>query len=138
MRAPTKKSRVQNYVAGRGWPSIGEPEWKELRTALPEISESTIRAAGFEIAQPWRGVEQHTLADLHGSLVEFSAVYAARPDLRKFCREQVIAAKDRARRASARRPAKNEMAEWMLVWLGDPAMFPVWAEVRLGRKSARG
>jgi len=28
---------------------------------------------------------------------------------------------------------KEEMVDWMLVWLDDPAMFPAWAEIRRGR-----
>jgi hypothetical protein len=49
----------------------------------------------------------------------------------------VIAAKDRAR-FIARNPKtppdkqaqKNEMAQWMLVWLENPAVFPAWVEIR--------
>ena len=58
-------------------------------------------------------------------------VYEARPDLRRYCRDQVIAAKDRARWAArspeveeSKRRMKAEMVEWMLVWLDDPASFP--------------
>jgi hypothetical protein len=29
------------------------------------------------------------------------------------------------------RRTKAEMAEWMLVWLGDPALFPSWILLRL-------
>jgi hypothetical protein len=25
---------------------------------------------------------------------------------------------------------KAEMVEWMLVWLGDPAIFPAWIQLR--------
>jgi hypothetical protein len=127
----TKKGRVRDYAAIRGWTRIGEEEWKELRSSLPAISESTMRAAGLSIAQPWRGVIQHSLEDLKDSLSELSVVYENRPDLRRYCREQVIAAKDRARRLSASKPLKAEMVEWMLVWLGDPSMFATWVEVRL-------
>jgi hypothetical protein len=131
-----KKQRVLDFAGARGWTSIGEAEWSLLRAALPDISESTIRGAGIPIAQPWRGVQQHTLDDLEASLRELSEVYAVRPDLRRYCRDQVIAAKDRARWASRRedkRQLKEEMVDWMLVWLDDPAMFPAWAEIRRGR-----
>lgn len=136
----TKKQRVLDFAGARGWTLIGEAEWSELRAALPDVSEATIRDAGIPIEQPWRGVAQHTLDELESSLRELSEVYAARPDLRRYCREQVIAAKDRARWASRslhageeKRRLKNEMVEWMLVWLGDPAMFPVWVGVRRER-----
>ena len=84
----------------------------------------------ISIAQPWRGVTQHTIEELDQSLRELSSIYVLRPDLRRYCRDQVIAAKDRARYLSRMRPLKAEMAEWMLVWLGDPAMFPAWAGLR--------
>jgi hypothetical protein len=130
---PNKKQRVLGLVAARGWGLIGEDEWKELRAALPDVSEATVRRSGIAIAQPWRGVAQHTIEELDRSLRELSSIYAQRPDLRRYCRDQVIAAKDRARYLSRIRPLKAEMAEWMLVWLGDPAMFPAWAGLR--RKS---
>ena len=54
-----------------------------------------------------------------------------------FARAQVIQAKDRAKWASRsarvdaeKRKNKAEMAEWMLVWLDDPSMFPAWVERR--------
>jgi hypothetical protein len=120
-------------VAARGWSLIGETEWLELRAALPDISESTIRGAGIPIAQPWCGVRQHTIDELEASLCELSEVYAKHPHLRRTCREQVIAAKARARFLSRKHALKNEMVEWMLVWLGDPAMFPAWAALRRER-----
>jgi hypothetical protein len=112
---------------------IGEAEWLELRAALPDISESTIRATGIPIAQPWCGVRQHTLDELETSLRELSEVYAKHPHLRRTCREQVITAKARARFLSREHALKAEMVEWMLVWLGDPAMFPAWVALRRGR-----
>ena len=132
----TKKQRVLDFAAARGWAVIGEAEWKELKAALPDVSETTIRSSGIPIAQPWRGVVQHTLDELESSLRELSEVYAGRPDLRRYCRAQVIAAKDRARWAShgaEKHRLKAEMVDWMLVWLDDPAMFPTWAGMRRGK-----
>jgi hypothetical protein len=64
-------------------------------------------------------------------------VYGTRPDLRRYYRDLIIAAKDRARWASrsprveeSRRRMKAEMVEWMLVWLDDPAIFPAWVPLR--------
>jgi hypothetical protein len=49
----------------------------------------------------------------------------------------VIAAKDRARflSRSPRTPAKKkaqkeEMVQWMLVWLENPEVFPAWVTAR--------
>lgn len=137
MPRPTKKQQVVDWVASRGWATIGEAEWRELKAALPDVSETTIRESGIVIAQPWLGVRQHTLDELDASLRALSEVYASRPDLRRYCRDQVIAAKNRARVVWAsekvgdeKRALKAEMVEWMLVWLGDPAMFPAWVAMR--------
>jgi hypothetical protein len=142
-RPVTKKQRVLDFAASRGWAQIEEAEWRELRAALPDVSESTVRGAGLRISAPWSGVHQHTFAELEQSLHAFAEVYANREDLRRYCRDQVIAAKDHARWASrsprldeARRVLKAEMVDWMLVWLDDPAMFRTWAEIR--RDKMRG
>lgn len=134
MPRATKKQRVLDFAAARGWTRIGESEWNQLRLSLPDVSASVIQGSGLTIDAPWCGVRQHTFEELEESLREFSAIYDARADLRRFCREQVIAAKDRAKWLSSRdtvgqetRARKATMAEWMLVWLGDPAIFPAWA-----------
>jgi len=134
MKRIAKKQRVLNFAATHGWTRIGESEWNQLRHALPDISTSVIQQAGLPIDAPWCGVRQHTFDELEESLREFSAVYDARADLRRLCRERVIAAKDRAKWLSLRKTVDEEtrvrkatMAEWMLVWLSDPALYPAWA-----------
>jgi hypothetical protein len=136
MRPATKKSRIREYAASRGWSLIGEAEWMELRASLPDISEASARGSGIAIAQPWLGVVQHSLDDLRDSLLELSKVYTERPDLQRYCRDQVITAKDRARGMSAKKPVKTEMVEWMLVWLDDPSVCPQWVQIRIGVKNA--
>ena len=133
----TKKQRVLDIAAERGWSVIGEQEWKELRAVLSDVSESTIRSAGVPVSPPWKGVAVHSIEELEASLREFTEVYEHRPDLRRYCRDEVIAAKDRARWASQsprvdehKRELKAEMVVWMLVWLDDPAVFPIWAQLR--------
>ena len=137
MRRASKRQRVVDYFVSRGWDLVGETEWAELKAAFPDISESTFRTSGIAIAQPWLGVRQHTMDELETSLRELAGVYASRFDLRRYCREQVIGAKNRARfvarseRVEAgKRRLKSEMVEWMLVWLDDPAMFTAWAGMR--------
>jgi hypothetical protein len=143
-RRLTRKQRVLDFAAARGWTVIGESEWQELRAALSDISEATIRGAGLTIAIPWRGVSVHSIEELEESLREFTRVYEARPDLRRYCRDQIIAAKDRARWASLsprveenKRALKAEMVQWMLVWLDDPAVFPIWAQLRRNALSGK-
>jgi len=135
----TKKQRLLMFVAECGWTRIGEAEWHRLRAALPDVSavmiQQVMHQAGVPVDAPWCGIRQHTFEELEGSLCEFSRVYAERPDLHTACREQVIAAKDRAKWLSIRATADEElrqrkatMADWMLIWLGDPWLFPTWAE----------
>ena len=49
----------------------------------------------------------------------------------------MIAAKDRARflaqnprTAPEKKAQKEEMAQWMLVWLENPEVFPAWVDAR--------
>jgi len=84
-------------------------------------------------------VPLHTFRELEDSLGELSAWYAANEERRRECRDVVIQAKDRARFASRnmraselKRRIKAEMMEWLLVWLGDPALFEDWARLRRG------
>ena len=124
---------MREFVAARGWTAIGESEWRELRAALPDISEATLRECGIPIEAPWCGANAHSFDELEQCLRELSRVFGERADLRRYCRDQVIAAKDRARWASKnelKRVMKAEMVEWMLVWLDDPALFPVWVALR--------
>jgi hypothetical protein len=91
---------------------------------------------------PYAGVDQSGFEALEKSLRAIGEVYAAsgqqdRPDKARLCREVVIEAKDHARLASRnqrlsdeKRALKQEMVEWMLVWLDDPAMFPAWVDLR--------
>jgi hypothetical protein len=132
-RKITKKQRVLEFTAARGWVRVGECEWNELRDALPDVSAGTIQRSGLAMDAPWSGVHQHTFEELEASLREFSEIYESRPDLRPFSRQQVIAAKDRAKFLATRdatdpetRNRKAAMAEWMLIWLSDPALFPAW------------
>jgi hypothetical protein len=72
-------------------------------------------------------------------MLEVYAAAVGAGDLQRarYCRRQVIAAKDRARsigRHSAtcreKRAQKQEMVQWMLVWLENPAVFPAWVDLR--------
>ncbi len=140
MKRPSKKQRLRDLIAAHGWPRIGESEWSAILAAIPNISPSDLQTSAVPVDPPWSGVRQHTLEELDDSLCALADVYLLRPDLRAFCRRQAIAAKDRARGASRservhpeRRRLKAEMVEWLLVWLGDPAVFPSWVRLRRAR-----
>jgi hypothetical protein len=93
-------------------------------------------------AQPHAGIRQKTFEELERTLREMLGVYtdAMRGGDRlraRYCRRQVIAAKDRARLISKsvrtspeKQTAKEEMVQWMLVWLENPEVFPSWVEIR--------
>jgi hypothetical protein len=139
---------VVDFIAAQGWKRVGLEEWTELRKAFPRVTVASLLKAGIEVEQPVRGVAQHSFEDLAASLIELAEVYATRPELRRTVRQQVIAAKDRARWASRNprtdedtRRRKADMCEWMLVWLDDPAMFETWVRLRgdaMGRAMESG
>ena len=138
--------RSREYLAERRIASINEAEWRELLQILTPISESylrdLLRATGLPFAQPYAGIGQKSFDELERSLREMLTIYTAAMDsgdraLARYCRRQVIAAKDRARflarspkMEATRQAQKSEMAEWMIVWLENPAVFPAWVEIR--------
>jgi hypothetical protein len=141
-----KKKAFRDWIAAHRPAAIGRETWEELRRLLSPVSERYLRelalASGIPVEQPWAGVRQHTLIELEQSLRELLQVYetalaAGDRDLARYCRKQVIAAKDRARFIARKagtpddkRARKGEMVEWMLVWLENPPVFPAWVEIR--------
>ena len=105
-----------------------------------------LRAAGVPLAPMVEGIRQEDFESLERTLLAMEKEYgqartqghAAR---QLACRRAVIEAKDHAR-WSIRRPnagpekkaMKQEMVEWMLVWLDNPEVFPAW--VRLRKRAA--
>jgi len=139
----SRKQRLRDLIEGRQWTRIGDAEWCEIEAAIPGVKPDDLQSLSIAVDPPWSGVRQHTFDELEVSLCGLSEVYGQRPDLARFCRAAVIAAKDRAKWAarSARvdpekRKVKAEMAEWMLVWLGDPSVFPAWVPLRRAQMAA--
>ena len=151
-RPSSRKQRLREFLAGAGVTAIGEAEWQAALSALAPISESylrdLLRATGLPFAQPYAGIRQKTFPDLESDLRDMLAVYAGAMragDRRRarYCRRQVIAAKDRARflarspkTSPERKALKEEMVQWMLVWLENPEVFPAWVEIRKRYSSA--
>jgi hypothetical protein len=140
------KQRLRDYLAANQPPAITEAVWKRLLVELAPVSESylrdLLRATGLPFEQPYAGVRQHTFEELEQSLRDMLAVYREavaagdRPRSR-YARRQVIAAKDRARflsrnprTAPEKKAQKEEMVEWMMVWLENPEVFPAWVAIR--------
>jgi hypothetical protein len=133
-----KSKALADFLARSNPPAITEEIWRELAALLAPISESYLRrllhATGLPIAQPFGGVRQGSLEELESSLIEIGRVYLSEP---LACRRAVIQAKDHARLVSRnqkvdpeKRSQKEEMVEWMLVWLENPAIFETWVALR--------
>ena len=79
------------------------------------------------------GVRLDSLDEAERTLRALAALYTEAPSQ---TRKLVIQAKDHARQALARDadPARSalrrELIEWMIVWVNDPAVFPVWVQLR--------
>jgi DNA-binding GntR family transcriptional regulator len=146
MPAKSRKQALREFLAAGEITAIGEEEWQAALRLLAPISESylrdLLRQTGLPFAQPYAGIRQKSFADLEHDLREMLAVYveamrAGDRQRARYCRRQAIAAKDRARFAARspktspeKRLQKDEMAQWMLVWLENPAVFPAWVEIR--------
>jgi len=138
-KGKSAKRKLREYLAERPPAAIDEAVWLELRQRLAPVSESylrdLLRSTGLPFDQPYAGIRQHTLEELEQSLREMLAVYteataAGNRGRARYCRRQVIAAKDRARFLAKKHPHKEEMVRWMLVWLENPEVFPAWVEAR--------
>jgi hypothetical protein len=144
--ASSVKQRLREYLAASGPPAITEAVWFDLLRKLAPVSESylreLLRQTALPFEQPYAGVRQHTFAELEESLGEMLAVYrdataAGNRQRARYCRRQVIGAKDRARHLARdsrttpeKKAQKEEMAAWMLVWLETPEVFPAWVAAR--------
>jgi hypothetical protein len=144
--AKSIKQQLREYLSAERPGTISETVWHNLLLRLAPVSESylrdLLRETGLPFEQPYAGIRQHTLDELEQSLREMQHVYAEamaseNRDRARYCRRQVIAAKDRARFAAQnpstapeKRAQKEEMVEWMLVWLENPEVFEAWVEAR--------
>jgi hypothetical protein len=145
------KRRLGEFLLRRQPARITEEIWTEARAELAPVSDGYLRdllqASGIPFDQPWAGIRQHTFDELESTLREMLEVYraanaAGERERARYARRQVIAAKDRAKFAAGnasssadKRAAKEEMAQWMLVWLENLELFPAWVEAR---KRAQG
>lgn len=142
----SRKQALREFLAAAEITAIGESEWQAALQSLAPISESylrdLLRQTGLPFAQPYAGIRQKSFAELEHDLRDMLSVYvqatsAGDRQRARYCRRQVIAAKDRAR-FTARRPGtspekktqKEEMVQWMLVWLENPEVFPAWVDIR--------
>lgn len=82
------------------------------------------------------GVVQDSFENLERTLRAMSEEYGRSDRVRaKAIRRLAVQAKDHARWAALRSPekaeVKKEMVAWLLVWLENPTVFPLWVNLRL-------
>lgn len=110
------------------------------------MSESYLRRlladAGIAVEPPFGGVRQKTFDELERSLLELEEAYTRASQTgdrarAQQCRNAVIQAKDHARLAARgsrtppeKKAQKEEMVQWLLVWLENPGIFPAWVKLR--------
>jgi len=116
----------------------------EIARRLAPVSASylrkLLRECGAQLDTLVEGIRQDNLEELERTLLNLHSRYeeAHRRNDRaamQECRGAVIEAKSHARLAKRRadpekRAEKDEMVNWMLVWLENPAVFPAWIRLR--------
>jgi hypothetical protein len=142
----SKKALLTAYLNEKKLSQVTEREWRGIVATLAPVSESYLRRlladAAIPVDQPFAGVRQKTFEELEGSLVAMGEVYKNAKETgerarAQQCRNAVIQAKDHARFAARspqvspeKKAQKEEMIQWMLVWLDDPGVFPAWVKLR--------
>ena len=142
----SKKTRLRKYLSERNLTAIAEREWREILERLAPVSESYLRRlladSGIPVEQPFGGVRQKSFEELERSLLEMEQIYTRAQNegdrgRAQLCRNIVIQAKDHARLAARgpktsleKKMEKEEMVQWMLVWLENPGIFQAWVKLR--------
>jgi hypothetical protein len=149
-RKASRADRLAQAIATRGYVRIGEEEWEQLLVDFAPVAEEPlrrlVRASGLPLAPLVEGVRIATLDETERTAVALarehdSALLRGDAERARRCRRLVLLAKDRARlaaksaRDSARREEMEEIAEWLLVWLETPALFPAWVTLRKRTRS---
>lgn len=144
---PSARLRLAEYLAARPSGPVTEEEFARLAELLAPVSlgylRRLLRQSGVPLEPLVEGVRQESAGQLHRSLLALEREYRRARESgdrarQQLCRRLVIEAKDHARWAlrrmkepSAARTWREEAIEWMRVWLEDPALFPLWSELRL-------
>jgi len=95
-----------------------------------------LRESGYPLAPLVEGVRQGTLDELERTLIALQREYEqaqaeANREAASLCRELVLEARTHAIFARRRGTAgKDEMIEWIRVWLENPPLFEAWVRLR--------
>ena len=142
---PSKRKAIEAWIARERPERITPIHWRTLIAQHGPISESYLRTllrdSGVPLDPLVDGVRQDSFDALEHSLVALACAYeAARASSNReaaaACRKAVISGKDHARWAAERakdsqkKADKEEMTQWMIVWLENPPLFREWVRVR--------
>ena len=139
---PSRQEKLAAWLGQRPPGEVGLADFGELLRLLTPVTESDLRrllrTSGAALHPLAAGVDQASFTTLRRSLLALSGCYeAGTPEVRKVARQIVITAKDHAKLAARsqhaspeKRAEKDEMGTWMLTWLENPVVFPLWAGLR--------
>lgn len=121
---PSRKVRLSESLVGVE--RVDWPRWQSLLVELAPISQTylrkLLRQSGVVLTAEVEGVRQESFEQLERTLLATSD------------RRAVLEAKRHAefarRSPNANRAVKDEMVEWMRVWLETPSAFPLWLKLR--------
>ena len=134
MASRKASEQVGEWLAAQGVARVTDAVFAELARAFPQRKERELRQAlrkcGVPLDPLVEGVRQESLEELARTLVALQHEYQSTNNKQRI-RSIVIESKAHARFASRLRPVKQEMVEWMLVWLHDPSLFETWVKLRL-------
>ena len=132
-----KRKQLEAWLASADAGHVDSALRDRLARELAPISPGYLRrlliASGIPMDPLVEGVRQDSLDHAQRTLVALSACYARTP---REARALVIQAKDHARLALVRdsdpetRARRQELIDWMIVWVNDPALFPTWVRLR--------
>ena len=132
-----KRKQLQEWLLAANVAKVDPATRDRIAQDLAPISSAHLRKLLLEaevaVDPLVEGVRQDSLDEAQRTLTALSGLYAAFP---KQTRALVIQAKDHARLALSRmkdpasRAMREELIEWMIVWVNDPALFPTWVRLR--------
>ena len=139
---PSKQATIEAWLRERAPAQVELLDFDELLRLLAPITESSLRhrlrSTGVKLHPLVAGVDQDTLTALRDSLLALAGWYEkGTAETRRLTLQIVITAKDHAKLAARnrrvapeKRALKTEMIVWMLTWLENPSIFPLWAQMR--------
>lgn len=132
-----KKDRLKQWLVdaevARVDPSTRDRIALALAPVSPAYLRKLLREAGLPLDPLVEGVRQESLDEAERTLCGLSEAYKNEP---KQARRLVVQAKDHARlalhgdRTAAARERRQEIIDWMVVWVHDPPLFPTWVRLR--------